>query len=291
MKKKKKKKKEKKKKTHVLSVFITLLPTHPHTSRIVPVLIISSSLIVANMLGAGVLGLPHAVSLMGVPGAVIVLIIITAASVYGGLLLGVLYGNDPATRDYGTMAERAFTDRRTGMYWRRFCTIVGYVYILGSCTIYLTTMKISIMQVLQKCTVDTLPSGCSMVGCTEHGHVDLHPTFWLLIAAAILYPFIHIRTMADISYVSYVGTATIAVVNVIVLVKCITAASHHSSTRTYSTETNVKDFVNGLTQLTFAYGGHVLMIDMLSSMKTPSQWPLSVYSSQFFMLVNYAAVG
>ena len=57
------------------------------------------------------------------------------------------------------------------------------------------------------------------------------------------------------------------------------------------TPKSLEDFVNGMTQMTFAYGGHVLMVDIQGVMKKPSDWPKSIYVSQTFMFVNYAIVG
>lgn len=46
-----------------------------------------------------------------------------------------------------------------------------------------------------------------------------------------------------------------------------------------------------MTQLAFAYGGHVLMIEVQSTMVNPKDWPKALYSSQLFMFANYAVVG
>lgn len=52
-----------------------------------------------------------------------------------------------------------------------------------------------------------------------------------------------------------------------------------------------QDIINGMTQMAFAYGGHVLMLDMMRDMKRPLEFYKSVWLSQIFMFLNYAVVG
>lgn len=247
------------------------------------------------MLGAGVLGLPSAFREMGWVGSTICLVIITAMSVYDGLILGWLRGSDETITSYGLLAlkhARRFSPR-AGRFWMRFTQIIGSVFILGSCTIYLVTCKISVMEVFQRCAANSsaTDNSCSLVGCSDRGLADIDPTLWLLITAAVLYPLVHIRSLSDATIVSYIGVLTIAVVNTIIIARCISDAingTHHGS-GTY--DRTLMDFVNGLTKLAFAYGGHVLMIDIHSEMANPGDWPKAVYLSQSFMFVNYAIVG
>ena len=88
---------------------------------------------------------------------------------------------------------------------------IAYTYILGACTIYLLTAKISAQQIFQSCgeAVNTTfcsdtPS-CTMTGCTDNGIVSIDNTVWLLITAALFYPFIHIRHLSDAGLLSYIG--------------------------------------------------------------------------------------
>jgi hypothetical protein len=273
----------------------------------------------------------------------------------------------------GQLADAVAARAGHGSGWKWFCQIIGNTYILGSCTIYLTTCKVALSQVrqhkghdgpmpctqhppsprtlpaglpapspsrhrlhqvFQKCTDTKSIAGCDDMGCTKLGITNLSATSWLLIAAAILFPLIHIRypraqgprallvaaasgkervgpnkrggrmaerahvgggmgrSLSDAGIVSYVGVTTIAVVNTIIIVHSlqeVSGAGDHASTRLYPH--NLMDFVNGMTALTFAYGGHVLMVDIQSVMKQPREWPKAVWTSQLFMFLNYAIVG
>eukprot|EP00051_Salpingoeca_urceolata_P006025 m.80099 g.80099 ORF g.80099 m.80099 type:complete len:458 (+) comp14651_c0_seq2:303-1676(+) len=265
----------------------------------------SASLIVANMLGAGVLGLPFAVKGMGWAGAVVVLVFMTCMSIFGGLQLGSLRGNDSSVTTYAALARRCASKcwgPRAAKTWSYFVSTIGYTYILGTCTIYLITMKISVMEVLQKCEkphpglllvqATNTTNTCSSSGCSSKGVADLHDLVWLFIVCALVYPLTYLRSLADAAWVSYVGVATIVVVNSVILVYCVIDATHHKHHSSAPSEHRTfEDFINGLTQLAFAYGGHVLMVEIQSVMRTPTEFSKSVYLSQLVMFANYAIIG
>lgn len=218
----------------------------------------ASSLIVANMLGAGVLGLPLAVKRMGLAGAVLLLLAGTGMSIYGGLLLGRLRGSNAQIKTYGDLAAHCARNWGPSMQKAsRYCVqAIAYSYILGSMTIYLITMRISVMGMFQRCTVvapsnhgnytstdyysgqayatESTPtesscttSDCGEQSCSPLGKADLHQTTWLLITAALTYPFIHFRSMDDATPVAYLGVITIAVVNVIIIVRAVIETQNH----------------------------------------------------------------
>ena len=296
----------------------------------------SANIIVANMLGAGVLGLPSACAGMGWVGSVVTLLALTAFSIYGGLLLGILKGGDHSIDTYPELARRAARNVGPGAakFWGRFTSVIGSVYMLGSCTIYLVTCKISLMLVLQKTqppgTGPAVPAQCVTTGSSNDGIADLSENIWLVAVAALLYPLVHIRSLADASIVAVVGVATIAVVNLIIIAVSIStaasggssagngttpnasvplsavfgfdsdslAAGHeygayegHPGASTHAGPQSLMAFVNGMTQLAFAYGWHVLMVDIQASMAVPAEWPKSIYLSQLFMFGNYCIVG
>eukprot|EP01147_Barroeca_monosierra_P001147 gene1147-4366_t len=228
----------------------------------------SASIIVANMLGAGVLGLPYACSKMGWVGSAITLVCITMYSIYGGLILGWLRGDDDHIVTYGQLAEKVAKITNGGAFWKYFC------------------------QIFQDCasngTNTSLPAQCNSDSCTEHGITNLSDTVWLLIAAAILYPLIHIRLLMMYSLGAF---DNICLHRLFIIAS--TQGRHHSgkSHATALFPETLEDFVNGLTQMAFAYGGHVLMVDIQGVMERPQDWPKSIYLSQSFMFFNYAIVG
>lgn len=254
----------------------------------------SASLIVANMLGAGVLGLPNAVKGMGITTSIILMVIVTTMSIYGGLLLGWVRDTRPI-RTYADLASHcgARISAAAGVRWRQFVVVVAYSYIIGACTIYLTTVKISYMEIFQKCDTSntTIAAVCDQPACSSMGVTSLSSTAWLCISVLSVFPLIHFRSLSDAGFVSYVGVLTIAIVNVIIVVRCVISDVKHDQPPERPYDRSFRDVINGLTSLAFAYGGHVLMPDIQSEMKDPMQFPKAVWFSQFFLFLNYALVG
>lgn len=129
-------------------------------------------------------------------------------------------------RSYGDLASHCGNkiSLRVGIWTRFFVTVVAYSFIIGACTIYLTTIKICLMEMIQTCPSDsgTLDPICDEPACSSsHGIADLPSTGWLLIAMLCVFPLIHFRSLADASFAAYFGVITIAIVNVIIVVRCI----------------------------------------------------------------------
>ena len=143
----------------------------------------------------------------------------------------------------------------------------------------------------------TLPAECERSACNDiGGFADLPDSVWLLLAAAILYPLVHFRELSTAPWVPYVGAFTIVVVNVVIVVR--SALALHSPASEYppqqssgASTTTLIAFVNGMTTVAFAFGGHAVMVDIMAEMGDPGQFSKSVYLSQGFMFVNYAVVG
>ena len=89
--------------------------------------------------------------------------------------------------------------------------------------------------------------------------VDLPETVWLLITAAAIYPFIHIRHLSDAGFLSYIGVVAIAVVNGIVIVRSLLVAIDNPAP-VCDEPFNLFSTISGLTVIAFAFGGHVLMV-------------------------------
>ncbi len=151
-------------------------------------------------------------------------------SIYGGLLLGWVRDLRPI-RTYADLASHCGSkiSATMGQRWRVFVTVIAYSYIIGACTIYLTTVKISYMEIFQKCPdpPEAIASICDQPACSDLGITTLSPTAWLCISLLSIFPLIHFRSLSDASYVSYVGVLTIAIVNVIIVVRCIIADANH----------------------------------------------------------------
>ena len=135
-------------------------------------------------------------------------------------------------RTYSDLATHCGSkiSQKFGQRCRRVVTVIAYSYIVGACTIYLTTMKITLMEVFQMadyCPVNDYNQtshdiACgSIPACSPYGMVKLGQSTWLFIALACTFPLVHIRSLSDAGIVSYIGVGTILFVNTIILVHCI----------------------------------------------------------------------
>jgi solute carrier family 36 (proton-coupled amino acid transporter) len=139
---------------------------------------------------------------------------------------GFLRGNRNFIHTYGDLASYcAEQGRHAKKLWRLTVQSIAYIYIFGTCTVLLLTMKISLMEMFQQCS-DSQPSNndnttscnttvtCTMSGCTTLGVTDLGDSVWLAVTCGVVFLFVHIRTLKDAGLLSYVGVGTIAIVNV-----------------------------------------------------------------------------
>lgn len=138
---------------------------------------------------------------------------------------------------------------------------IRYIYMVGSLTIYLITMRSSLQLILQKCTEAEAGAGgdCGQNICQgPDGVVELHQTVWLFVAAAIAWPLLLLRNLEDVAITSYLGVLTIAVVNVVIIVRSSYEIAHpshdHDDATHVASETDFVSFINGVTNIAFAYG-------------------------------------
>lgn len=143
-------------------------------------------------------------------------------------------------------------------------------------------------------TSPTLRGFCSLLPSSTHWYTSGIVMFLFFCDSIASFVNSHTctrRSLSDAGIVAYIGVATIAVVNVTIIARAIYDETGGKSEPTNDTPTSLQDFVNGLTVLTFAYGGHVLMVDIQAVMEKPQDWPKAVWGSQLFMFANYAIVG
>ena len=95
---------------------------------------------------------------------------------------------------------------------------------------------------------------CEAQACTEYGVVDLPDRVWLFFAVLLLFPFVHNRSLSKNAWMSFVGVATILVVDLVVLVRCIEELRRHGFKRDTHHEWMLRDVVNSITIMAFAYG-------------------------------------
>jgi hypothetical protein len=77
---------------------------------------------------------------------------------------------------------------------------------------------------------------------------------WLFFAVIVLFPFVHNRSLTKNAWMSFIGVATILVVDLMVLIRCVEALSKAGFTSDTHSEWKLPDVVNGITTIALAYG-------------------------------------
>eukprot|EP01147_Barroeca_monosierra_P008297 gene8297-10177_t len=262
----------------------------------------TSATIVAN-------SLPQAVAQMGWAVSVIVLSVMTLISTYSSVVLAWLRGSAVDITTYPALAGYITRDlgKGTALFHTRLTQVLLYTFLQGVCTIYLITMKLAIEEIFQTCQDETnsaTPSTnspfpddsrqrtCDVSSCTVDGVTNLPDTIWLGIAAACVFPFVHFRRLAHATWLSVLGVVTILIINAVIIYRCIQHLidGTHEVDSAQKYHRTFRDLINGISTVVFAYGGHGVMLDILSEMKEPAKFSRAVYSSQGFMFFNYAIV-
>ncbi|KAF7723773.1 hypothetical protein EC973_001686 [Apophysomyces ossiformis] len=234
--------------------------------------------VVCVIAGTGTLGLPYALRQGGWIG-LLILGLSWLMSVYTGtILIRCLYAN-------GKERLMTYKDIATAS----FGTIGGWVtfffntwILLGAPILYMVLSGQNLNQ-LCKGTV-----------------AELGDTPWIIISCAIVaVPFILVKTMREVAFMSAFGAlATLVTVLIVLVVACINRglpelANVHRDAVIWD------QFPIALSTISFSFGGNVVYPHVEASMKKPKQWPkvlafgLSTCALMYFLTAvpNYAIFG
>eukprot|EP00055_Hartaetosiga_balthica_P008322 m.30650 g.30650 ORF g.30650 m.30650 type:complete len:485 (-) comp6240_c0_seq1:1850-3304(-) len=258
--------------------------------------LLTAAIIIANVVGVGILGLPKAFSQLGWVLSICILVVVALVSTYSSLILAWLRGASKHITTYPGLT--AYVTEYKGEKWsktyKRIVQAILFAYLQGICTVYLSTMKLSLEQIFQTCSADPdqQSSICEPQGCNDHGVADFPDTLWLLIAAVCAFPFVHFRRLAHAGWLYAVGVLTILIVSVIIIYRCGLQFHKNSWHPTFEiVNDSFVDIINGIVTIVFAFGGHSVLLDIVSEMKDAQSFPKSVYVSQSVMFLCYAVIG
>mmetsp|Transcript_11549 Transcript_11549/g.35303 ORF Transcript_11549/g.35303 Transcript_11549/m.35303 type:complete len:435 (+) Transcript_11549:323-1627(+) len=241
----------------------------------------SAVVIVASMLGTGVLGLPLALKQTGWVLGLSWLCLAALLSVYSGLLLGRLYRAGSGCKTYADLAYEVCHRRyghNVGAFARSAVMFLAYSYMFGVCCIFVTAMKISIQELVTT--------------------VHMSDVLWLLLTLVFIYPFVQMQSLHEASFISLLGVATIIVVVAMVVAHVVPALFGYRASAlpaavgqlTSAEPRSAVVGINGLTTIAFAFGGHVIFLEVISEMRNSKDFSKTVFSSQTAMFLNYIVV-
>jgi amino acid permease len=216
--------------------------------------VMTTFLMISYLIGVGVLSLPSAfVSLGWVPGVLLLTGIVFITTVTG-LYMWKLHMKYPHIRNYSAMYYHFFG--KTGQ-------------IIGGTLTYL--MFFGIM------TADFLTAALSWKSLFQGHHVCV--TVWFVIPFAVALVIGQLRSLHGISWVAFVGALCIFLP---IVMTCSKVPELSKGAHAYTTIAG-DSFVNGvvaMTDIVFAFAGHLIFYEFMAEMKDVRDFPKSLLVSQ-----------
>jgi len=222
-------------------------------------------LLLADVVGTGVLGLPYAFKRLGwIPGIAAMVVFCLLGQCTGKILckLVVVF---PEASTLGVLAEHLFN--RAGII---SSYMFLYVYIFFILCQYL------------------LVSGKAVQGALYGEPICISTA--ILYVACILLPLNQVRTLHSVSFLSIISILTIIVVLIMCFVQLIAEGVLLDSKTELIAAESMWDFFAGFSTIVFAFAGHKIYVEMMFEMQNPDDFKKSINVSYPFLFVVYTAV-
>ncbi|EQC41950.1 hypothetical protein SDRG_00800 [Saprolegnia diclina VS20] len=233
----------------------------------------SMFIVVANVVGVGVLGLAHAFAMLGWLWGILALAITLGGSLYSGLLMTRMKGRVPTALVYADLGHAAY-----GNLGHAFITLFGYTYMTGICLSYQLTASLFLKE---------LTNGVCFVSCAT-------------MVAAFVLPLAQYRNFTEMTSMAVVGAVSIVVPVLLIIVE----VAWHGRFQAVETEwvpstTDFQAATVACMDVIFAMAGHVFFVEIMSEMTDPSSFRHSLYCATSFLswvyftiaIVGYYCVG
>ncbi|KDO32500.1 hypothetical protein SPRG_02977 [Saprolegnia parasitica CBS 223.65] len=233
--------------------------SEPHNSWID-----SMFIVVANVVGVGVLGLAHAFAMLGWLWGILALAITLGGSLYSGLLMTRMKGRVPTALVYADLGHAAYGD-----LGHACITLFGYTYMTGICLSYQLTASLFVKE---------LTNDLCFVSCAT-------------MVAAFVLPLAQYRNFTEMTSMAVVGALSIVVPVLLIIVE----VAWHGRFQAVDTEwvpsaTGFEAATVACMDVVFAMAGHVFFVDIMSEMKHPSSFRQSLYGATSFLSVVYFTI-
>lgn len=234
----------------------------------------AAQLMVADVVGVGVLSLASAMADLGWLMGVLFIIIFFPLNMYTGLLLWRVKMQFPRAVTYLDMARSV-----CGPKVVVFSSVVVYLHIFLTLGDYLLIMGESLALLFY----DSL----------------LCRPYFILISCACVLPVNQLRTLNDTKWLCWINmfsiTAAIAISIGVLISQGVDETRESGAITEFIPSTlSVRAFFSAFSKLAFAYAGQFLYLEIMSEMTLPSDFPKSFYLAgpyQVFMYLIVACVG
>mmetsp|Transcript_64333 Transcript_64333/g.172224 ORF Transcript_64333/g.172224 Transcript_64333/m.172224 type:complete len:468 (+) Transcript_64333:51-1454(+) len=229
----------------------------------------TAALVIADIVGTGVLSLSGNFAKLGVWSGISALVICYPLNFFTGILLNRLHLAFPLSVTYGDVGFKL-----VGKWGQQLGFASLYVYMFFLLGSYYIVIRKTIQEILIEAQL------CAVHAC--------------FIGFLLLLPSNQLRTLHHLSKLSIVSFATI----VVVLVMCIGVLlfDSHPSCGTQLPSLDVMGVFNALSGFVFAFSGQKIFLEMQAEMTEPTEFPKALHAAfpvlfLSYLLVSLAAYG
>ncbi|OQE36812.1 hypothetical protein PENCOP_c011G05766 [Penicillium coprophilum] len=215
-------------------------------------------IMIAETISLGILSLPSAMAVLGLVPALILIIGLGVVSTYTGYVIGQFKLRYPQVHSMGDAGELLFYPLGLSRFGREFlgtAQLLFLIFVMGS---HLLTFSVMLDTVTDHAT-------CSIV----FGIVGLVVSFIFALP----------RTLRKVSWFSFASFASIIAALLITMIAIAVQRPGDGKIDATTTVSLSKGFL-AVTNIVFAYAGHVAFFGFISEMKTPTDYPKTLYLLQ-----------
>ncbi|KUM57244.1 hypothetical protein ACN42_g9944 [Penicillium freii] len=215
-------------------------------------------IMIAETISLGILSLPSAMAVLGLVPAIILIVGLGILSTYTGYVIGQFKLRCPQVHSMGDAGEVMFHPMGLARFGREFlgtAQLLFLVFVMGSHILTFSVM------------MDTI---------TDHGTCSI---VFGIVGLIVSFIFALPRTLRKVSWFSFASFASILGA---LLITMIAIAIQRPGDGKIDATTSVslsKGFL-AVTNIVFAYAGHVAFFGFISEMETPTDYPKTLYLLQ-----------
>eukprot|EP00656_Telonema_subtile_P016263 TRINITY_DN18579_c0_g1_i1.p1 TRINITY_DN18579_c0_g1~~TRINITY_DN18579_c0_g1_i1.p1 ORF type:complete len:468 (-),score=144.96 TRINITY_DN18579_c0_g1_i1:262-1665(-) len=233
-------------------------------------------LIMASIVGVGVLGLPHNFQQVGWLMSITFLLLGAYSACYSGILFhdcwhAVYEATGRRVTSFPDLGAHVWGEQKRWVF-----DIIGYLAIILG------------MMIQQLVLTQSLQAAFKNSGGDAHDFCLYEASG---VIAVIMLCFSQVRSLEELGWTAVFGVSSIAVPIVIVFVHAATHPTYAGDDVLFNHDTPWDKFLSNLVGgVVFAYAGQTLFPNFMASMADPRDFPKCVYGSSIVMTVIYATV-
>ncbi|KAJ9487893.1 hypothetical protein VN97_g5409 [Penicillium thymicola] len=215
-------------------------------------------IMIAETISLGILSLPSAMAVLGLVPAVILIVGLGILSTYTGYVIGQFKLRYPQVHSMGDAGEVMFHPMGLARFGREFlgtAQLLFLIFVMGSHILTFSVM------------MDTI---------TDHGTCSI---VFGIVGLIVSFIFALPRTLRKVSWFSFASFASIIGALLITIIAIAIQRPGDGKIDATTTVSLSKGFL-AVTNIVFAYAGHVAFFGFISEMETPTDYPKTLYLLQ-----------